>query len=124
MLTQRALLEGFPLEACAALLKRAMTPAPAEAWDTLRYTKGDSRIVLEPKVARRPPVRRKGFSRRYTVVRDIHDARRGTWRAHMLDCILAHTDTASAENWHVTTGLHPDQRLDFNWAVKAGYIEF
>jgi len=48
--------------------------------------------------------------------------RGANWTNYMVATILAHTDTASAEQAHRESGQYADKRLDFNWMFKQLFI--
>lgn len=76
-----------------------------------------------PATPRRAPVRRrKGRTQDYSLTGKRNFTRTGTWTHYMLDTILDHTDTWSAERAHALAGEYIGKRLDFSWAAKERYI--
>lgn len=145
----KAAVTAFPIDQVTALLATAFVPVAAppprvviepkarpytlyidEEWDSFE----EKALVMRElwlrrenlprpifqKIAQQP---RRKLGKSYRVLRS-NDARVGTWRRHMLACILQEQDVANACKRHSESGDYSNRTLDFNWAAKAGYISW
>ena len=75
-----------------------------------------------PAKARKAPATLASYTAGPTPVK----ARKGTWRAYMLGCILKASNVDDANKAHAKAarraGFSPSAKLDYKWAVQQGYI--
>lgn len=115
-----------------AVVRRCPAPTPT-AWPDPYPDRPDRQAPapMSPSRARSTPRarggRRRGRIQNYEVTGKRNDARWGTWRHYMINMVLKHTSTLSAEIDHETNCDNPKfakNRLDFGWCAANGFINF
>lgn len=114
--------------------KLAADPHPEGRYGAY-YAKPESRSIFDDETATRRASsakhvrggRRRGRIQSYTPTDKRNDARWNTWRHYMIDVVLRHKSTLSAETDHETNCTNPKfakNRLDFGWCASNGFITF
>lgn len=122
------LTDGFPHERIRNVLAGAFAP---KARPTIGVDKGgqDRSAMVRAPYAQQPratrridrTTRRRGNAY-YKPGPNTYTGRGGTWSRYMVDTILACETTDGAEALHREKGQYLNNRLDFNWMVKKGFI--